>query len=218
MSAPLPAHTSTTPFAGSLARLARLCLAACLAASPGIAGAAEDPDALREANRVLEEEIKLAAKPQIYLLLDLPANAMSIKGRGIELHRFPIVAWRASTQRPLGTVFRLQARPPVARPKAALAENPEQVPIELKDMPVAFELQFDPPLTLWIAPPPTEGPWGWVKSRSKEWWSRVRSWVASDASANAPHLRLTLSTDDARSLAWSVTEGLPLLIIRSRLN
>lgn len=179
---------------------------------------AEDPDSLREANRVLEEEIKLAAKPQIYLLLDLPANAMSIKGRGIELHRFPIVSWRASTQRPLGTVFRLQARPPVARPKAAIAENPDQAPIELKDMPVAFELQFDPPLTLWIAPPATEGPWGWVKSRSKEWWNRFRSWVAPDAAANAPHLRLTLSTDDARSLAWSVTDGLPLLIIRSRLN
>ena len=46
---------------------------------------ARDPEGLREANRVLEEEIRLAAHPQIYLLLNLPDRSIVIKGRGIEL-------------------------------------------------------------------------------------------------------------------------------------
>ena len=35
--------------------------------------------AIIEANRLLEEEIKLAARPQIYMLLDLPAQVILIK-------------------------------------------------------------------------------------------------------------------------------------------
>ncbi len=60
---------------------------------------ARDPEGLREANRVLEEEIKLAAHPQIYLLLNLPDRSIVIKGRGIELRRLPIRAWQAMEER-----------------------------------------------------------------------------------------------------------------------
>ncbi len=199
--------------------LAWLFVAAWSAVFPCPVDAIEDPASLREAIRVLQEELRLAAKPQIYLLLDLPAKAVVIKGRGIELHRFPILAWRVSTSELLGTVFRLRRRPPIIRPKAAIAENPQQDPIELKDMPVAFALRFDPPLTIWIAPPARENPWRWASSRGEEWWTRLRSWAATLLSTDPPDpepsLRLTLSTDDARSLAWSVTDGLPVLIVRS---
>ncbi len=202
-----------------LLELAWLFVAAWATVFPYSAHAVEDPASLREAIRVLQEELRLAAKPQIYLLLDLPAKAAVIKGRGIELHRFPIVAWRASSPEPLGTVFRLRSRPPIIRPKAAIAENPQQNPIELKDMPVAFALRFDPPLTIWIAPPARENPWLWASSRGEEWWSWLRSWattlLATDPPDPGPSLRLTLSTDDARSLAWSATDGLPVLIVRS---
>ena len=55
-----------------------------------------DPAALQEATRVLEEEIKLAARPQTYVLIDLEAKAILIKSRGIELHRLPIESWSTS--------------------------------------------------------------------------------------------------------------------------
>ena len=182
-------------------------------------GQAGDPAVLREANRVLEEEFKLAARPQIYLLLDLPDRVIAIKGRGIDLHRLPITAWQTVEERAMAGVFRLRARPQVVRPKAASPDDPAQNPIELKDMPAAYELLFDPTLTVTVAPPVQERPWLCVKSLMRNTWTSVVSWVRSaaaiDEKATSPCLRLTLSIEAAQSLAWSVTDGMPLLIRRT---
>ncbi|HKW86119.1 MAG TPA: hypothetical protein VJM82_03530 [Nitrospiraceae bacterium] len=179
---------------------------------------ASDPDVLREANRILEEEIKLAAHPQIYLLLDLSDRSITIKGRGVKLSRLPIVAWQAVEERAMAGVFRLRARPQVVRPKAAPQDDPAQDPIELKDMPAAYELLFDPTLTVTVVPPLQERPWLWVKSLMRDFWTGIASWIRStDAKgqkATSPFLRLTLSVEAAQSLAWSVTDGMPLLIRR----
>lgn len=179
---------------------------------------ANDSDVLREANRILEEEIKLAAHPQIYLLLDLPDRSITIKGRGVKLSRLPIVAWQAVEERAMAGVFRLRARPQVVRPKAAPQDDPAQDPIELKDMPAAYELLFDPTLTVTVVPPLQERPWLWAKSLMRDCWTGIASWIrssnAKDQKATSPFLRLTLSVDAAQSLAWSVTDGMPLLIRR----
>lgn len=195
------------------------------AVSPSVPGPASQsgtqasaPEVLREANRVLEEEIKLATHPQIYLLLDLPDRVITIKGRGVELRRLPIVAWQAVEERAMVGVFRLDARPQVVRPKAAPPDDPAQDPIELKDMPAAYELLFDPTLAVTVAPPPQERPWLWAKGLMKDFWISMVSWIrstaATDEKATSPCLRLTLSVE-AESLAWSVTDGMPLLIRRT---
>lgn len=75
------------------------------------------PAALEEATRVLEEEIKLAARPQTYVLIDLEAKAVLIESRGVELHHLPIESWSASHLSQLATAFRLRERPPVNRRK-----------------------------------------------------------------------------------------------------
>ncbi len=182
-------------------------------------GQAGDPDVLREANQILEEEIKLAARPQIYLLLDLPDHVIAIKGRGVELRRLPITAWQAVEERAMTGVFRLRARPQVVRPKAAPPDDPAQDPIELKDMPAAYELLFDPTLAVTVAPPVQERPWLWAKSLMRDSWTKIASWIrstaATDEKAASPYLRLTLSVEAAQSLAWSVTDGMPLLIRRT---
>ena len=72
---------------------------------------------LQEATRVLEEEIKLAARPQTYVLIDLASNIILIKGRGVELHRIPIESWSASHLDQFMTAYRLRERPPVSRRK-----------------------------------------------------------------------------------------------------
>ena len=182
-------------------------------------GQAGEPDGLREANRILEEEIKLAARPQIYLLLDLPDRVIAIKGRGIELHRLPITAWQTVEERAMAGVFRLRARPQVVRPKVPPPRDPTQDAIELKDMPEAYELLFDPTLAVTVAPPFQERPWLWVKSLMRNSWLGVASWIRSaaaiDEKVTSPCLHLTLSVEAAQSLAWSVTDGMPLLIRRT---
>jgi hypothetical protein len=84
-------------------------------------------------------------------------------------------------------------------------------------MPGEYDLVFDPPLAIFVGPPLREQPWLWGRSRWREWRTRLASWLglvpAQDRSA--PLLRLTLSAEAARSLAWSVTDGMPLLIGRT---
>ncbi len=179
----------------------------------------DNPAVLREANRVLEEELKLAGRPHPYLVLDLPTQAVFMKGRGIELHRLPVLAWHATDESKMTGVFRLTARPPIVRRKAVPTDNPEQEPISLNDMPVAFELHFQPPLTIRVVPHAREHPWQWLTSMGVNSWSSLTNWITALLSGNSltapPTIRLTLGAEKAQSLAWSVTEGMPLLIRRT---
>jgi hypothetical protein len=174
-------------------------------------------ESLKEANRILEEEIKLASRPQIYLVIDLSARIIHIKSRGLELHQLPILAWRVSETGSLAGVHRLRARPEVSRPKAA--PDPSLEPIALEDMPGEYALQFDSGLLLTVAPPAREQPWLWMTSRLREGWIRVTSRIGLTGSDSPPSLgpfvRLTVSKDAARSLAWSVTDGMPFLVSRA---
>lgn len=177
-----------------------------------------DPAVLQEATRVLEEEIKLAARPQTYVLIDLAANAILVKGRGIELHRSPIESWSASDLSQLATLYRLRERPPVNRRKIDPLVGAEQDPISLADMPTTFTLQFSPPLTILVLTSTDGNLWQWVMQRGRLWWHRLTSWGyilgTGDASPSPPSLDLTVSLDHAQSLAWAVTEGMPFLIRR----
>jgi hypothetical protein len=177
-----------------------------------------DPAALQEATRVLEEETKLAARPQTYVLIDLEAKAILIKSRGIELHHLPIESWSASHLSQLTTVYRLRERPPVNRRKIDPVAGSEQDPISLADMPTTFTLRFSPPLAILILS--TDGnPWQWATQRGRAWWHRLTSWGITlwtgDRPPSSPSLHLTVSSDHAQSLAWTVTEGMPFLIRRT---
>ncbi len=165
--------------------------------------------ALLEANRVLQEEIALAARQQTYVVVDVAHGFMSFKARGAEMHRLPVLAWRASEDRPPVGAFRLMARPPVDRPKTKPGEDATEHPIEVGDMPAEYHLVLEPTLTVTVAPPLEDHPWLWLRGLLRGWWTRAvstgsRSW-----------LHLTLSPESARSLAWSVTEGMPFLIGRT---
>lgn len=200
-----------------------------LSASPSLSGYAADSASsdghdelalVREANRVLEEEIKLASTPQIYLLLDLSARSLTIKGRGLDLHRIEVLSWDISGgDTRWGGAYRLRARPSVERPKIQPVPGKEPgaepaEPINVNDMPAEYLLQFDPDLLVNVGPPAGEQPWLWGKNRLREGWRRLSAWFGQGGGAPVPSrvLRLTLSQDQARSLAWSVTDGMPLVI------
>jgi hypothetical protein len=181
----------------------------CLAVSAQPAPVTEE-EVLREANRTLEQELKLAGRPQIYLVLDLSEGVLLIKGRGLELYRFGILHWELSAGAELAHIFRLQARPAVRRPELAPGEDAAETVISLDDMPAEYLLAFEPNLWLAVTPPAFEQPWLWARSRLRELGSRLGA-----VKGPAPvRLRVTLTKDDVRSLAWSVVEGMPLIIRR----
>jgi hypothetical protein len=184
-----------------LPRLLALFLALAPVVLPALAGELE---AARESTRVLEEELKLAARPQLYLVLDLSARTLVIKGRGVELRRMPVEEWRAADPARLDKVFVLRARPAIHRPKALPGQDPTLDPIELRHMPVHYDLPFDPDLVILVSPPPGERPWLWLHAVLRRWWNRT-----------GVMLHLTLSQEVAQSLAWSLTDGMPLLIRRA---
>ena len=179
-----------------------------------------NPNELKEATRVLEEELKLAARPQTYLLIDLGGSTIHIKGRGIGLHRIPIIAWSAESRDDLKGIHRLVARPSVVRRKIEPGAGVEQEPISLADMPTDYVLSFSPSLSVTVVPSIAGdsllqsavllGKVGW--RNVKDWTSRF--FLMDRSSEPTSHLRLTLSVDHAQSLAWSLVDGMALVIRR----
>ncbi len=174
--------------------------------------------AIIEANRLLEEELKLAARPHVYMVLDLAAQVIVIKSRGIELHRLPIVDWRQAGDGSLNGIFRLRARTSVSRPKAAPADNASVPAIELQTMPDRYDLVFDPGLIISVGQSARERPWPWIKSLVQEWWSRCAKLLGIKVDSHgAPTVRvyLTMTQETAQSLAWTMTDGMPLMVGRT---
>ncbi|MER3422563.1 MAG: hypothetical protein C4293_04330 [Nitrospiraceae bacterium] len=114
-------------------------------------------------------------------------------------------------------IFRLRARPSVIRPKAAPADDVLSPAIELQHMPEAYRLVFDPGLTIIVAPSIREKPWLWAKSWLLEWWDGLAAGTrfATRDHVDGPRLRLILSQEAAQLLAWSVIDGMPMIIGRT---
>jgi hypothetical protein len=175
-----------------------------------------DAGALEEATRVLAEEVKLAARPHTYLLVDLVDNVVIMKARGVELQRLPLRNWSAVSREAMTGTFRLTARPSVVRRKIDPAAGAEQEPITLADMPGDYHLDFTPSLAIDVVPPPSDAPLRWSVLQVTLWGMSARSWLESfrPGSAPCPRLVLTLPEDRAQSLAWSLVDGMPLVIRR----
>ncbi len=173
---------------------------------------------LREANRLLEEEIIVASKAQVYLLADLSLPAILIKARGIELYRLPIQSWQLSGKVAWPHLYRVLQRPPVDRTEARIGTDATADPVELVEMPAEFLLSCDPPLQVSVRPPPGQQPWYWARNQARTAWQMLSAWLrglAIGSPPGQPWLRLTLLAEDARSLAWALTDDMPLLIGRS---
>lgn len=177
-----------------------------------------DPAALQEASRVLEEELKLAARAQTYALIDLATQSVHIKGRGIKLQQIPIGGWSATSTALMTGTFRLLARPAVVRRKIDPNNTVEQEPISLSDMPVQYELAFIPSLAIEVIPAASDHPllWSWASSRM--WWRRLKEWGNTWLAAPAPpqpYLQATMSSENAQSFAWALVDGMPVIIRRA---
>lgn len=178
-----------------------------------------NPAALQEATRILAEEIKLASRPQTYVIVDLVDRAVFIKGRGVELHRFPIEHWSAGQLGDASATFRLQTRPPVTRRKIEPAAGGEQPPISLDDMPTDFTLQFSPTFALTVHPSASDDIGRWLRFKGREWWMWLKDWALTLATGKGPlpqpWLYLSVTSLHAQSLAWTVTDDMAFLVRRT---
>lgn len=178
-----------------------------------------DPAALQEAIRLLEDEIKLAARPQTYIVIDLVDQTVVIKGRGVELHRFPIERWSAIHLADVTATYRLLERPLVIRRKIDPTAGAELPPISLDDMPTNYTLQFSPSLTVTICSSTLNELGQWLALKGQAWWSWVRNWslilTTGNPPASVPTLQLTVSADHAQSLAWTTTKDMAFLVRRT---
>ncbi len=178
-----------------------------------------DSASLQEVTRVLQEEVKLAARPHNYLLIDLVTQTIHIKGRGLDLYRIPIVAWSFKTPHAVHGTHRLIARPPIARRTVDPTVSVEQIPLSLADMPAAYTLSFTPALTIEVRPSDEEDIFRRLWAGAKTWWRSLNDWASSfskgESSDPSPYLLLELSREQAQSLAWSAVDGMPLVIRRA---
>ncbi|CUQ65886.1 protein of unknown function [Candidatus Nitrospira inopinata] len=178
-----------------------------------------DPASLQEVTRVLQEEVKLAARPHNYLLIDLVTRTIHIKGRGLDLYRIPIAAWSIKASSAMHGTHRLIARPPIARRTVDPTVSVEQIPLSLADMPTAYTLSFTPALTIEVRPSDEEGLFHRLWAGAKTWWRSLTEWASSfsrgESSDSNPYLLLELSREQAQSLAWSAVDGMPLVIRRA---
>jgi hypothetical protein len=178
-----------------------------------------DPASLQEASRVLEEELKLASRPQTYLIIDLVTQSLHIKSRAVTLHQIPIDRSTALFSEVMIGTFRVVARPAVVRRKIDPTAAIEQEPISLADMPIHYELSCSPGLTLVVMPRAMDHPlqWTWVSGHLL--WRQLTNWglawFVGSPNARHPVLRITLSPDHAQSLAWSLVDGMPLVVRRT---
>lgn len=179
----------------------------------------QDPASLQEAARVLEEEVKLASRPQPYLLIDLVTRTIHIKGRGVDLHRIPIVAWSLKGAEIITGTHRLITRPSITRRKIDPNASVEQPPISLTDMPADYALSCIPPLTINVLSSSGNNPLRWIQARGTFWWRKLKEWSAGLSTTEPllpqPALDLELSSEQAQSLAWAVVDHMPLVIRRS---
>lgn len=173
---------------------------------------------LQEAARVLEEELKLATRSQAYLVIDLVGRTIAIKARGVSLYDIPVLGWSASAIDQMGHMFQLDARPPIIRPKIDPTSTAEREPIALADMPTEYLLSFTPPLKVEVTPAAEGDLTRWAWSYGRRWWRNLDRWMKSfgggQGAQTEPFLQLTLSVEHSQSLAWSLVDGMALVVRR----
>ena len=199
-------------------------------AAPG--QAAEDP---YSENRLLQYELSLASKPDIYFIVDLEAGKIYFKSRGMVLKEAAILGKRLWGRPPsIEPMDVVEKTDPFTRKLEEISSDDEPVPnatsqppvlknapaspnksafevnaLELKDMPVKYTVKFENGLRL-IVWPESAGPW--MKTRSvanKAGWYVYMPVMSLWKAARKEPLRaveITLNSKDAQALYWALLD------------
>ena len=190
-------------------------------------------EALNSKEELLQSELELAQKPQIYFMLHLKERKIYFKARGVILKEIPvddIKFWgNLSTIKPYTMVKRSSFSTPV-RDKINLQESDEKEQkeenkdtkekfqlkaLERSDMPVSFTMSFDD--NVFISVGQSEKgvvPGLYSAAYSLNWYLSRPLYTVWNAIKKKPYtaINLRLKKEDAQSLYWSFVEGGKIII------
>lgn len=177
---------------------------------------------IRENNRLLESELKLAKKPQLYFIFNLKEKKIYFKCRGITLRELEIEKVNLWGQSPdlkarvllkRSTLFKPERKE--INPKDKEEEEFELEALELDDMPANFSMVLDEGINISVRQKP-EGFFSELRSiYSYTMWHITSPLITVwNAVQKKPFtsIYITLSKKDAQSLYWSFYEGLAGII------
>jgi hypothetical protein len=189
----------------------------------GTAFASDNREMYIRENRLLEEELALVRKPDIYFVFNLQEKTAYIKARGIPLRELPISAFRYWGSPVSGNGYRLIKKSTFFKPdretikpgESKDKDNFKSEALELADMPSMYTLVLDSGVKISIRPQ-TEGIFSGIGNIfytslrfiihpiSTLWYSlRGKPYTIID---------MVLDKNDARALYWSFYEGSAAII------
>lgn len=188
---------------------------------------------LQTANFLLKSELQLARSAKLYMVIDLPGEAILFKAGGVVINRLPLKNSNVTGALSSQVLRTLSAKEADNKPQrkeikivteAEMAAEPIPAPgvdtlvaLEIDDMPETYQLVLDDGLVLLVKAPPS----GDFKTKTARYWrdavDAVKGWYHSvqlrlHGETESPRLLLNLSGPDARQFYWSFDEGMACLI------
>jgi hypothetical protein len=185
--------------------------------------AGDEKDQYLRENRLIEAELGLARKPDIYFVFDLGTHTAHIKARGIRLKEMPVHKARRWGTPLMGTVYHLVKKSALWEPDREMikpGENKEKDTfeidaLELSDMPSRYTLVFDGGMEIQVRPS-TEGI---ASGASNIFYGLARFLVRPFPMLwhyikGEPYtvIDMTMDGNDARAVYWSLAEGAGVII------
>ncbi len=210
-------------------------LAAALALFICAAPARAAADAYSE-NRLLQAELALAMKPDIYFIVDLDANKVYFKARGIALKEIAILGKRFWGRTPEIEARELIGKSvPIVRKREEISSDDEPVPgattqppvlknaapapnasafevnaLELRDMPASYSIKFEKGISLVVRPEPVgAGQKALSLARKAGWYAYMPVLTLWKTVKKEPVrvVQITLNAKDAQALYWALHDG-----------
>ena len=182
------------------------------------ASAGDDKERYIRENRLLEEELALARKPDIYFVFNLKEKMAYIKARGIHLRELQINDFHCWGSPVSGNGYRLRKKSTFFKPGREMIKPGESKEkdnfkieaLELADMPSRYTLVFDGGVRILIRPS-TEGivsGIGNIFYTSMRFFIRPISmlWYALRGKPYSA-IDMVLDKNDAKAVYWSLSEG-----------
>lgn len=188
---------------------------------------------LQSANFMLKSELQLAKSAKLYMVIDLPDEAILFKAGGVVINRLPLEnsnVMGSLASQVLRTLSAKKAEKQPQRQEIKIVTEAEMeaaplpapgvdtlVALEIDDMPETYQLVLDDGLVLVVKAPPS----GDFKTKTARYWrdavDAVKGWYRSvqlrlHGETESPRILLNLSGPDARQFYWSFDEGMACLI------
>ena len=217
-------------------RALRILILAGAAAALVTGALAQSAAGLKSRNRLLESELALAKASGSYMVIDLAGKAISLKARGMTLRKWDIGSLRLWGKRiPMKTLMlqrKSALRPPQrtnitpgkdeAKPAAgsaspAASANPDLGILELKDMPLHYDLVFDDGIRVAVKPKTKKFGARMINlGKSLGWYLGLPIKTVFRTILKKPFTEISIvlrSEKDAQEIYWAYLDGHQTIII-----